>query len=296
MRRVNSRASNPPLRTDLRMTMPRVLRARLDRSEIVLAPGIYDALSAFRAQEAGFEAVFVSGSALAATHLGRPDIGLLSVSETAEIVGRITDRLAIPVLVDADHGFGNAYSVARSVRLLERAGVSAIQIEDQAELKPVAEPLSRPLVTIATMTDKIKAARDALSDQDVMISARTDAMTTQGFDAALERAHAYRAAGADMIFAETVREPDQIAELGKQLGREVPLVHNLLWPDDAITDAETLEQMGYSIALCPSVAFAAVGEALDASLAMLKREGALPAGSDYAPGKDRVGAKGFLTR
>ena len=169
------------------MNLPAQLRRRLGEKAIVIAPGIYDAFSALRAEVAGFETVFVSGSALAATHLARPDIGLLTASETADIVERIGERISVPMLVDADHGFGNRFAVARTVKALERAGASAIQIEDQLEVKPASHPLSRPLITAAQMSDKIKAARDSLSNDDILISARSDAMTSEGFEAALPR-------------------------------------------------------------------------------------------------------------
>lgn len=267
------------------------MRTRIAQREIIIAPGIYDALSAYRTEAAGFEAVFASGSSLAATHLARPDIGLLSLTETTEIVGRITERISIPLLVDVDQGFGNDYTVARTVKLFERAGVAALQMEDQLEVKAAAAPLSRPLVSTEVMVGKIKAARDALVDQDIIISARSDAMSNEGFEAAMDRAHAYAEAGADMIFVESLTKREQMEELVRQLGGKVPLLHNLLRSDDEVTDAATVEEIGYSLALFPAVALAAVGEALDHSLRALKSR---PRLNPNGPKADRIGAGEYL--
>lgn len=273
------------------MSLARKLRTRIAQREIIIAPGIYDALSAYRTEAAGFEAVFASGSSLAATHLARPDIGLLSLTETTEIVGRITERISIPLLVDVDQGFGNDYTVARMVKLFERAGVAALQMEDQLEVKAAAAPLSRPLVSTEVMVGKIKAARDALVDQDIIISARSDAMSNEGFEAAMDRAHAYAEAGADMIFVESLTKREQMEELVRQLGGKVPLLHNLLRIGDEVTDAATVEEIGYSLALFPAVALAAVGEALDHSLRALKSR---PRLNQNGPKADRIGAGEYL--
>lgn len=273
------------------MNLPAQLRRRLGEKAIVIAPGIYDAFSALRAEVAGFEAVFVSGSALAATHLARPDIGLLTASETADIVERIGERISVPMLVDADHGFGNRFAVARTVKALERAGASAIQIEDQLEVKPASHPLSRPLITAAQMSDKIKAARDSLSNDDILISARSDAMSSEGFEAALERAHIYADAGADMIFVESISQRSQMEELAQQIAGRLPLLHNFLHPTAEITDAETAQNMGYSVALFPGIAISAVGRALDDALSALKTS---PEIGGITPAHDRIGARDFL--
>jgi 2-methylisocitrate lyase-like PEP mutase family enzyme len=257
------------------MNQPAKLRRRLAEDAIIVAPGIYDALSAFRAEAAGFEAVFVSGSALAATHLARPDIGLMTASETADIVAR----------------FGNTFAVARTVKAFERAGASAIQIEDQQEVKSAKEPLSRPLITAEKMADKIKAAKDALVNQDMIISARTDAVSSEGFEAALERAHIYAEAGADLLFVESLSQRSQMEELVRQIERRVPLLHNFLRPQDEVNDAATAQTIGYSVALFPSTALSAIGSALDDSLSALARSPRLETTST-AP--DRIGARDFL--
>lgn len=268
------------------------LRALVAAPDILVTPGVYDAFSAFRAQEAGFKAVFVSGSSLAAMHLARPDIGLLTMTETAEIVGRIAERLDIPLFVDADQGFGNAMAVARSVMLLERAGAAGIQIEDQQEVKPSSAPLSRPLVAPEVMVGKIKAALDSRRDEATMISARSDAMTTETFEQALERAHLYAEAGADMVFVESLKTKAEMERLVAELGGKVPLLHNLLRADDEVRDAITVQKIGYGVALFPGAAVSAVGESLDKAFRGLKTS---PEVATSGPAVDRLGAKGYMS-
>jgi len=268
------------------------LRTLVAAPEILVTPGVYDAFSAFRAQQAGFQAVFVSGSTLAAMHLARPDIGLLTLTETTEIVGRIAERLDIPLFVDADQGFGNAMLVARSVMLLERAGAAGIQIEDQQEVKPASAPLSRPLVAPDVMVGKIKAALDSRRNDATMISARSDAMTTESFDQALERAHLYAEAGADMVFVESLKTRVQMERLASELGSKVPLLHNLLRTDDEVNDAAEVQKIGYGVALFPGAAFAAVGKALDEAFAGLKTA---PIIASQGSAPDRVGGTEYLS-
>ena len=244
------------------MKQPSSLRDLIAAPEILVVPGVFDAFSAVSAQMAGFRAVFVSGSALASMHLAQPDIGLLTLTETADIVGRIAERLNIPLLVDADQGFGNALSVARAVHLLERSGAAGIQIEDQLETKPAWAPLSRPLVDPDVMVGKIKAALDSRRNAATVISARSDAVSTEGFDRALERAHLYADAGADMVFVESLTSHAEMARLVGELGSKVPLLHNLLRIEDEVRDAATAESIGYSVALFPATAVSAVREAL----------------------------------
>lgn len=246
------------------------LRGLIAAPEILVVPGVYDAFSAFRAQQAGFQAVFVSGSALATMHLARPDVGLLTLTETVDIVGRIAERIDVPLFVDADQGFGNALLVARAVHVLERAGAAGIQIEDQMETKPASAPLSRPLVDPGVMVDKIKAALDARRDHATMISARSDAMTAESFDRALERAHLYADAGADMIFVESLNTRAQMVRLVAELGHKVPLLHNFLRSADEVRLAVTAAQIGYGMALFPGAVVAAVGQALDDAFSSLK--------------------------
>lgn len=273
------------------MPNAKALRALIAAPEILVTPGIYDAFSAFRAQEGGFKAVFLSGSALAAMHLARPDIGLLTLSEIAEATAKIADRIAIPLFVDADQGFGNAYMAARTMLMLERAGASGIQIEDQLDTKPAGDPLGRPLIPTCEMIDKIKAMLDARRDEAVVVSARSDAASTEGVSAALDRAAAYAEAGADMIFVENLKTRADMARLVAAIGTCKPLLHNLLRTGEEVQDALTLQVMGYSIALFPAVAVEAVGSAIDSAFASLA---ANPKITDTGRQPDRIGAADYL--
>ncbi len=273
------------------MPNAKALRALIAAPEILVTPGVYDAFSAFRAQEAGFKAVFVSGSALAAMHLARPDIGLITLTEIAEATARIADRVAIPLFVDADQGFGNAYMAARTMLMLERSGASGIQIEDQLDVKPADDPLGRPLIPVCEMIDKIKAMLDARRDEAVLVSARSDAVSTEGVEAALDRAAAYADAGADMIFVENLKTQADMRRLVATIGTRKPLLHNLLRTGEEVQDALTLQVMGYSVALFPAVAVQAVGAAIDNAFAALA---ANPKITDNGRQPDRIGVADYL--
>lgn len=186
------------------------LRLHLSKPPIVVAPGVYDPLSAMLASQAGFRALYISGAAIAYTRLGRPDIGLVSLSEVVETVSLIRDRVDAHLIVDADTGYGNALNVERTVRLLERAGASAIQIEDQSFPKRCGHLDDKTLIPAAEMAGKIKAAVDARRSVDTLIIARTDAVAVEGFDAAIDRAQLYRDAGADVLFVEAPKARDEL--------------------------------------------------------------------------------------
>src|SRR5512142_3495085 len=168
------------------------LRVRLARLPILIAPGVYDPLTSLIAEQAGFEALYVSGAAIAYTRLGRPDIGLVSMSEVVDTVALIRDRVRAHLVVDADTGYGNALNVERTVRLLERAGANAIQLEDQDFPKRCGHLDGKALIPAQEMVGKIKAAVDARQSPEVLIIARTDAVAVEGFDRAVARAALYR--------------------------------------------------------------------------------------------------------
>ena len=259
-----------------RPTIRRVtdLAARLRDSAILLAPGVHDPLSALIAAQAGFEVVFVSGAALAMAQLGSPDVGLLTTMELADHVARIADRVTLPVLVDGDQGGGNAAHVQRTVRALERAGAAAVQIEDQIAVKPAAAIRARPLVTAKEMVGKIKAALDARRDRRLLISARTDALSTTGFDDALDRAEAYVEAGADLLFVEGLRDRAHAETLVDRFALRLPLVCNLLEGGGRpFTDATDAGTAGYSLALFPVTALGAAAHAMVAAYRDLARHG-----------------------
>jgi 2-methylisocitrate lyase-like PEP mutase family enzyme len=228
------------------------LRARLNTPGLVVAPGCYDALSALLIERAGFEAAYVSGASIAYTRLGRPDIGLVSVGEVADIVAAIHERVNIPLIVDMDTGFGNALNVQRTVRQLAQAGASALQLEDQATPKRCGHLAGKELVSTAEMSGKIRAALDARPDGNVLLIARTDAIAVEGFDAALDRAEAYLAAGADMLFVEAPQSAEQLEAIGRRFAGRVPLLANMVEGGSTpLTDAGALERLGFSIAIFP---------------------------------------------
>ncbi|MEO0411442.1 MAG: isocitrate lyase/PEP mutase family protein [Pseudomonadota bacterium] len=235
---------------------------RLAQPGILIAPGIYDALTAHLARQAGFEAVFLSGSAVAFSQLAQPDIGLVTMTEMALACDRIRDRTDLHIVIDADSGYGNAFNVARCVRTFERAGASGIQIEDQLNTKAVDAVAARPLVSPDIMVGKIKAALDARASDDTVISARSDAAFTEGAEKATERAVMYKEAGADMIFVEGLTKQGDMAALHSALGQDFPTLYNVLDPAKTeVSDPAALEALGYSMMLYPATAITAAANA-----------------------------------
>src|SRR3974390_614394 len=228
------------------------LRARLVKPPIVIAPGIYDPLTALIAERAGFEALYVSGAAIAYTRLGRPDIGLVSMSEVVETVALIRDRVRAHLVVDADTGYGNALNVERAVRLLERAGANAIQLEDQDFPKRCGHLDDKTLIPAKEMAGKIRAAIDARASRETLIIARTDAVAVEGFDRALARASLYGEAGADVLFIEAPRARDELARIAKQAAGKVPLMANMVEGGKTpILPARELQELGFSLVIFP---------------------------------------------
>ena len=233
------------------MTQPDSLRARLTRKPIVVAPGVYDAFTALVAEQAAFRTLYVSGAAIAYTRLGRSDIGLVSMSEVADVIGTIRDRVAADLIVDADTGYGNALNVARTVRLFERAGANAIQLEDQSFPKRCGHLDEKRLVPAAEMAGKIKAALDSRQSRDTLVIARTDAVGVEGFDKAIARALSYRDVGADMLFVEAPKTHAELKRIAPALGG-VPLMANMVegGKTPLLTAAE-LEALGFALVIFP---------------------------------------------
>jgi len=228
------------------------LRARLAQPPIVVAPGVYDALTALIAEQAGFATLYVSGAAIAYSKLGRPDIGLVSMSEVADTVALIRDRVAADLIVDADTGYGNALNVRRTVRLFERAGARAIQLEDQDFPKRCGHLDGKALISAAEMAGKIKAAVDARHSADTLIVARTDAVAVEGFDAALARAELYCEAGADILFVEAPREKEQLARIAQSLRARAPLLANMVEGGKTPPlPAPELQSLGFALVIFP---------------------------------------------
>ena len=228
------------------------LRQRLQQPGIVVAPGVYDALTASLAAAAGFEALYLSGAAIAYTRLGRPDIGLISVTEVAETVALVRDRVGTPLIVDADNGYGNALNVQRAVRLFERAGALAIQIEDQTLPKRCGHLQDKTVIPAAEMAGKIRAAVDARASQDTLIIARTDAVAVEGLDAALDRARLYAEAGADVLFVEAPRSAAQLGAVTAALSGLRPLLANMVEGGDTpMATAAELGAQGFRLVIFP---------------------------------------------
>ena len=265
------------------------------------APGVYDPLSALLAEQAGAEALFVSGAAVAMTQLGRPDFGLTTASEMMEVVARIADRISVPLLVDGDQGFGNAARLQRFVRGLGRAGAAAVQIEDQVAVKRVADIRARPLVSKDEMVGRIKAAQDARTHDRFLISARTDGLTTTELDDALDRGEAYVDAGCDLLFFESINSAAQADTIIAQFGGRVTLVVNLLESGGApFADAGAAGRAGFALALFPVTGMGAAAEALRAAYSVLVRDGSSAAVRERMIGmaemNEIVGTAEFATR
>jgi len=250
------------------------LRARLSRPPILIAPGVYDPLTALIAEQAGFEAVYVSGAAIAYTRLGRPDIGLVSLSEVIDTVGLIRDRVGLHLVVDADTGYGNALNVERTVRLLERAGANAIQLEDQDFPKRCGHLDDKTLVSADEMVGKIKAAVDSRRSHDTLIIARTDAVAVEDFERAVERAQVYREAGADMLFVEAPRRRQELGRVVSLLGKETPLMANMVEGGKTpIVPAGELETLGFSFVIFPGGIVRALAKTAEEYYTSLKAHG-----------------------
>ena len=234
------------------MTQTRSLRSLLSKPPIVIAPGVYDPLTALIASQAGFQSLYVSGAAIAYTRLGRPDIGLVSMSEVVETVALVGDRVEANLIVDADNGYGNAMNVERTVRLFEKAGAHAIQLEDQNFPKRCGHLDDKSLISADEMTGKIKAAVDSRRSQDTLIIARTDAVAVEGLDRAIERTSMYRQAGADVLFVEAPKTREDLANIVGRIGGEIPLMANMVEGGKTpILSGPELEAIGFSLVIFP---------------------------------------------
>jgi 2-methylisocitrate lyase-like PEP mutase family enzyme len=246
------------------------LSQRLKQGQALLAPGVYDALTALTAQQAGFEALYLSGASIAYTRLGRSDIGLTTATEVAQTLAHITDRVDLPVIVDADTGFGNALNTQRSVRDLERAGAAMIQIEDQTFPKRCGHLDGKGVIPVAEMCGKLHAALDARRDARTLILARTDALAVEGLDAALERAERYLACGVDALFIEALRSPEQMQEACTRFAKRIPLLANMVEGGKTpVQSAQVLEALGFRIVIFPGGTARAVVHTLQGYYASL---------------------------
>ncbi len=249
------------------------LRRLLAGDEPVLAPGAYDALSARLVEQAGFPAVYMTGFGTAASHLGRPDVGLLSMSEMVDQARRIAAAVDLPVIADADTGYGNPVNVVRTVHEYERSGVAALHIEDQEAPKKCGHMEGKRLVPAADMVAKIEAAVEARSDPDFVLIARTDARAVEGLSSALERARRYRDAGADVLFVEAPQSEEEIETVATALS-DVPLLFN--WAEGGKTPPvgrERLAELGFRIVIFPVGTLLAATRAVQEVLAAIRETG-----------------------
>jgi 2-methylisocitrate lyase-like PEP mutase family enzyme len=256
------------------MAIVESLHPRLARKPIVVAPGVYDAFTALVAAQAGFATLYVSGAAIAYTRLGRPDIGLVSMSEVAQTVAMIRDRVASHLIVDADTGYGNALNVARTVREFERVGANAIQIEDQDSPKRCGHLDGKALIPAAEMCGKLRAALDARRAPDTLIIARTDAIAVEDFDRAIERAIMYADAGADVLFVEAPKTRDDLARMAGALRGRAPLMANMVegGKTPPLSAAE-LETIGFALVIFPGGIVRAFGHLASEYYASLAKHG-----------------------
>lgn len=255
-----------------RVDQRRRLKEALAHGPIVVAPGAHDVLTARIIEKTGFQAVYLTGYGQSASHLGRPDVGLMTLSEMAERVRNMADAVEIPVIADADTGFGNAVNVIRTTKLYEQAGAAAIQFEDQVAPKKCGHMMGRQVVAAEEMAGKIKAAADARSDKDLLLIARTDARTVHGLEEALERAKAYEEAGADILFIES---PESVEEMKKITSSfQIPLLANMVEGGRTpLLPNGDLEALGYRLVIYPASSTYIMARAVMRLMEELKNEG-----------------------
>jgi 2-methylisocitrate lyase-like PEP mutase family enzyme len=256
------------------------LRARLARKELLVAPGVFDGISARIADQLGFEALYMTGYGTVASYLGLPDAGIATYTDMVGRVAVLASRTKTPLIADGDTGYGGLLNVQYSVRGYETAGAVAIQLEDQEFPKKCGHMLGRRVVPIEDMVDKIKVAVTCRDSSDFLIIARTDARTTLGLDEALRRADAYAKAGADILFVESPESLEEMRIIGRCFDR--PLMANMVEGGRTpVADRKTLEEIGFSIAIFPAFGFLAAGDALRKAYSHLKAHGS-SVGADLA--------------
>lgn len=256
------------------MSTRKQLRALAQARRGVLLPGAFNALSARLIADLGFEAVYLTGAGLSNMWLGLPDQGFIGLAEVAEHTARIRDAVDLPLVVDADTGFGNALNVYHTVRRLERAGADCIQLEDQLAPKRCGHFAGKAVISTEEAVAKIKAAVDARQDPDLMIMARTDACASLGFEAALERAQRFAEAGADLLFVEAVTTPEQIRALPQRLATP-QLMNMVIGGKTPQLPAAELARLGYGLVLYANAALQGALAGMGRALGQLRESGEL---------------------
>ena len=248
------------------------LRQEIESGGFITAPGVFELISGLIADRMGFKALYVTGYGTVASALGLPDAGLASYSQMVDRIGRIAEMTKTPIIADADTGYGGLLNVRHTVRGYERAGVTAIQIEDQEFPKKCGHTPDRRVIPVDDMVRKVRVASDSRSSSDFLIIARTDARTGHGLDEAIRRGVAYAEAGADIIFVESPESEAELAEVGRRIGK--PLLANMVnGGRTPMLPADQLKALGFSIAIYPAVGFLSAGEALRRAYADLKQNG-----------------------
>ena len=275
------------------------LRDLLARPEILVAPGVYDALTAATAERTGFQSVYLSGAAVAYTRLGLPDIGLSTMTEMTETLALIRDRIELPIVIDADTGFGNSLNAARTMRVYERAGANALQMEDQTFPKRCGHLKDKSLIPTSEMCGKLRAMADARVSEDTLIIARTDAIAVEGYEAAIDRAEAYVEAGADMLFIEAPRSREEMEGITRRFAGRVPLMANMVEGGETpIHGKDDLQELGFSFVIFPGGIVRALLRAMEDYYASLLQTGSNKAFAnrmyDFKALNDRLGTDRIL--
>eukprot|EP00752_Nemacystus_decipiens_P019337 g17393.t1 len=268
----------------------RNFRERLNKGGAILMPGAANALAARVITDLGFEAVYLSGAGLTNTYHGMPDLGFISLNDIAQHTSTIRNTTDLPILVDADTGFGNALNVRHTVRTLERAGASAIQLEDQVNPKRCGHFSGKDVVDIEEARSRIKAAADARQDPNFMIVARTDARATRGFNEAIDRAAMFVEDGADITFVEAPESIDEIRDIPARLKGVPQLVNLVVGGKTPIMDLSELDEMGFALVLYANVALQGALHGMQNALSLLKEDGKLDESGPVASFKVRQAA------
>ncbi|HEY0917722.1 isocitrate lyase/PEP mutase family protein [Devosia sp.] len=265
----------------------KAFRARLEKGGALLLPGAPNALTARVIEDMGFEAVYLTGAGLTNTYLGMPDLGFVGLAEIAQHTATLRDAVDLPIIVDADTGFGNALNVRHAVRTLERAGASAIQLEDQVSPKRCGHFSGKDVVALGEARSRIRAAVDARQDPNLLILARTDARATLGYEAALERAAAFIEDGADITFVEAPESLEEIRGIPVRLQGTPQLINLVVGGRTPILDFAALDSMGFSLVLYANVALQGAVYGMQAALGQLKQTGSVDESGPVASFSER---------
>ncbi len=256
------------------MTMTQRLRDLLARPKLLLAPGAADALTARLIAKHGFDAIYMTGAGTTAVRLGMPDVGLLTMTEMVDNAQRIAEASQLPLIADADTGYGGPLNVQRTVRAYERAGVAAIHIEDQQWPKRCGHLAGKSLIPAEDMVGKIRAGLDARTDSNFMLIARTDALAVEGFERAMDRCREYAEAGADMIFLEAPSKPEHLAAIPKAFGK--PTLYNMASSGKTpFLPADEIQKLGFKLVIYPNFTLLSAITAISHTLTELKRTGSI---------------------